>query len=69
MITHFVGFRGDEFNRAIKVFGPPHMIHHDWDRRAESEIEPCDLVVFANDKDWNRFQNNYYAPFSFSEDF
>ena len=37
--THFFGFRGDEYNRAIKVFGLPDFIHPVHDRRAYVEIE------------------------------
>lgn len=31
---HFVGFRGDEYNRAVAVFGTPDFIHRSWDARA-----------------------------------
>lgn len=47
--THFVGFRGDEYNRARRVFGEPDFIHMGWDRRAFREIADGDRVVFAND--------------------
>jgi hypothetical protein len=46
-ITHFVGFRGDEYTRAVRVFGKPDMIHPGWDRRAQRDIHEGDLVVFA----------------------
>jgi len=45
--THFVGFKGDEFNRAKAVFGPPHFIHRHWDGRAKSMAIPGDRIVFA----------------------
>lgn len=45
--VHFVGFRGDEFNRAKRVFGKPDFIHPGWDLRARREIAPGDTVVFA----------------------
>lgn len=45
---HFVGFKGDEFNRALRVFGPPAYVHPTWDVRAEQEWAPGDVVVYAN---------------------
>jgi hypothetical protein len=44
---HFVGFRGDEYTRACRVFGSPDFIHLGWDRRAQREIADGDTVVFA----------------------
>jgi hypothetical protein len=35
-LTHFVGFRDDRYNRAIRVFGRPDFVHRFWDRRARS---------------------------------
>ena len=46
-VVHFVGFRGNEYWSAVKVFGRPHFIHQIWDRRARREIMPGDTVVFA----------------------
>lgn len=45
--THFVGFRNDRYWNAVKVFGPPHFIHPGWDLRAQRDIAPGDVVVFA----------------------
>lgn len=45
---HFVGFKGNEFNRAQKVFGPPTFVHRFQDHRLEGDIAPGDIVVFAN---------------------
>jgi hypothetical protein len=45
--THFVGFRGDEYARACRVFGRPDFVHPGWDLRARREIEPGDRVIFA----------------------
>lgn len=45
---HFVGFTGDEFTRAKKVFGEPEFIHRYWDGRAESMVVEGDRVIFAN---------------------
>ena len=44
---HFVGFRGDEYVRAVRIFGPPDFIHRGWDLRAQREIAEGDSVVFA----------------------
>lgn len=44
---HFVGFRGEEYHSAVKVFGRPHFIHRGWDLRAQREIADNDVVVFA----------------------
>lgn len=46
-IVHFVGFRGDEYNRAMRVWGRPHYVHIRWDRRAQRDIGEDDIVVFA----------------------
>lgn len=44
---HFVAFRGDEYTRAVRVFGLPDFIHRGWDARARREIAECDTIVFA----------------------
>jgi len=44
---HFVGFRGDEYFRAIKVFGEPTFIHICHDKRAVAEFMEGDTVVFG----------------------
>lgn len=44
---HFVGFKGDEYVRAVRVFGEPDFIHPGYDLRAFREIAPGDTVVFA----------------------
>lgn len=45
---HFVGFKGDEYHRAIKVFGEPDFVHRHWDGRAASMVVPGDRVILAN---------------------
>ena len=45
--VHYVGFRGDEFARARRLFGGPVFIHPRWDRRAQRDIGPGDVVIFA----------------------
>ena len=47
MALHFVGFRGDEYLRACRVFGTPDFIHQGWDLRARREIADGDIIVFA----------------------
>lgn len=44
---HFVGFRGDEYWSAVKVWGKPDFFHRGWDSRAAREIHETDTVVFA----------------------
>lgn len=46
-ITHFVGFRGDEYTTACRIWGKPHYVHIVWDRRAQRDIADGDTVVFA----------------------
>ncbi len=36
---HYIGFRGDEFVRAHRIFGGPVMIHRVNDIRTQSEID------------------------------
>jgi hypothetical protein len=45
--VHFVGFRGDEYHSAVRVFGLPDFVHRVWDGRAMQEIAICDTVVFG----------------------
>lgn len=46
---HFVGFRKDteRFERAARFFGRPDFVHYKWDVRAQQEIAPGDVAVFA----------------------
>ena len=44
---HFIGFRGDEYTRAVRIFGPPDFIHIGWDTWARLEVMPGDVAVFA----------------------
>ena len=47
-VTHFVGFRGDEYLRARRIFRGPAMIHRVNDIRTQSEIDPeRDIVIYA----------------------
>ncbi len=45
--VHFVGFRGNEYISAMRVFGCPDFFHRIWDGRAKEEIFEGDVVVFA----------------------
>ena len=46
--THFVGFRDDRYHNAVRIFGLPDFVHRGWDMRAQREIAPGDVVVFAS---------------------
>jgi len=46
--VHFFGFRGDEYNSAVKIWGAPDFIHPVHDRRAYLEIDKeNDILIFA----------------------
>jgi hypothetical protein len=51
--VHFIGFRGDEFNRAIRIFGQPNFIHMWHDHRMYGDVGDGDTLVFANKADPN----------------
>jgi hypothetical protein len=46
-LLHFVGFKDDRYHAAVKVWGKPDFFHRFYDRRAEADIAPGDVVVFA----------------------
>ena len=46
--VHFVGFRGEEYWSAVKVWGLPDYIHRGYDNRMRRERAREDTVVFAN---------------------
>lgn len=53
-MLHFVGFTGDEYNRAARVFGKPDFIHRLNDARFRQELDTeADTVVFANGAESN----------------
>ena len=61
-MLHFVGFKGDEYNRARRVFGAPAFIHRLNDARFRQEFDPeSDTVVFANGAEKNP------KPFSYND--
>jgi len=45
--VHFVGFRDDRYWNAVRVFGPPDMIHRNWDVYASDDVDAGDIVVHA----------------------
>jgi hypothetical protein len=59
--VHFVGFRGEEYHSAVRVFGLPDFVHRGWDRRAQREIATCDTVVFA------KYHDQEPSPYSFDD--
>ena len=44
---HYVGFRGDEYGAAVRLFGPPDFIHIGWDRWARQDVVDGDTAIFA----------------------
>tara|TARA_R110000823_G_scaffold303924_1_gene425406 strand:- start:1629 stop:1832 length:204 start_codon:yes stop_codon:yes gene_type:complete len=45
--VHFIGFRGDEYHRAARVFGTPDFVHMTHDRRMYGDVGEDDILVFA----------------------
>lgn len=50
MALHFVGFKGDEFFSAVKIWGKPDFYHRQNDIRLKfgGEVDFGDIVIFAN---------------------
>jgi len=46
--VHFIGFRGEEFWSAVRVFGYPDFIHKWHDHRMYGDVGDGDTLVFAN---------------------
>lgn len=61
-MLHFVGFRGDEYTNAVKVWGLPDFYHRLYDMRAIAEFMKNDIVVFANGS-----ENRLHAKHSFND--
>jgi len=61
--VHFVGFRGDEYVRAQRIWGKPDFIHRNWDERVMGDVdEGIDVVIFAKgDETWRK------NPFTFND--
>lgn len=45
--VHYVGFRGDEYVRAHRIWGGPAMIHKVYDIRVFTEVGDKDIVIFG----------------------
>ena len=45
--VHYVGFRGDEYVRARRIFGGPIFIHLHYDARVFTEVGDDDIVIFG----------------------
>jgi len=45
--VHYVGFRGDEYVRARRIWGGPAYIHKDYDDRVFTEVGDDDVVIFG----------------------
>jgi hypothetical protein len=50
-MLHFVGFEGDEYWSAVKIWGAPQYIHRWNDKRLWTEVAEGDIVVFARSKE------------------
>lgn len=68
--VHFVGFpdnHGRQFQNAARTFGAPAFMHRFWDQRAQRDIAPDDLIVFASGDEhqavrrWNG-DDQFYDP-------
>ena len=46
-VVHYVGFRGDEYVRAYRIWGGPVMIHKVYDERVFTEVGEKDIVIFG----------------------
>ncbi len=60
--THFVGFRGEEYHSAVRLWGQPDFFHRHWDARVPGDVAPGDTVVFARGDDSRPF-----VPFVFND--
>jgi hypothetical protein len=45
--VHFIGFRGEEFWSAVKVFGYPDFVHLIHDNRMYGDVGDEDTLVFG----------------------
>ena len=49
--VHFIGFRGEEYWSAVKVWGFPDFIHSWHDNRMYGDVGDNDILVFAGKSD------------------
>jgi hypothetical protein len=47
-VVHYIGFRDDRYWNAYRIWGGPRFIHRRRDKRAQREIHPDDIVIFAD---------------------
>lgn len=59
--VHFVGFRGEEYWSAVRVWGLPDFYHRVWDRRAQREVAEYDVCVFA------KYDPDHPSPFNYDD--
>jgi len=45
--VHYVGFRGDEYVRAYRIWRGPAYIHKVYDERVFTEVGDSDIVIFG----------------------
>lgn len=59
--VHFVGFRGDEYAAAVRVWGLPDFIHRNNDPRVTfgGEVGPYDTLVFARGAEARRHEHSF----------
>lgn len=57
--VHFVGFRGEEYWSAVRVWGRPGFIHMGNDPRMRREMHPADTIVFANGSEARPSERNF----------
>ncbi len=62
MAVHFIGFRGEEYQTARKLWGVPDFFHRWWDVRAWQEIAPGDIAIFARGD-----ENQPFNPYTFDD--
>ena len=49
--VHFIGFRGEEYWSAVRVFGSPDFIHLTHDPRMYGDVGEDDVLVFGSRAD------------------
>jgi len=61
--VHFVGFRGEEYHSAVRVWGKPDFFHRNWDVRVKHGGEydkDNDVVVFAKGDENSRLHEHAF---------
>lgn len=58
---HFVGFRGEEYWSAVRIWGRPYSLYIGWDRYVMHAIIPEDTVIFTKG-DWTQAPSEYGYP-------